>query len=65
MRKPPSDPDLRDVRLEQLVRKALADAWARGVTSKEAESMAVQIARSVFPDILDSEIASVMNSLRH
>jgi hypothetical protein len=65
MRKPPSDPDLRDVRLEQLVRKALADAWARGVTSKEAESMAIQIARGVFPDILDSEIASVMNSLRH
>jgi hypothetical protein len=65
MRKPPSEPDLRGVRLEQLVRKALADAWARGVTSEEAESMAVQIARSVFPDIRDSEIASVMNSLRH
>lgn len=64
MSKPPSNPDLRGVRLEQLVRKALADAWAQGVTHKEAESMVVQIVRRVFPDVADSEIASVMNSLR-
>ena len=64
MSKPPSDRDIREVRLEALIRKALADAWAKGVTHKEAESMAIKIVRDVFPDILESEVSSLINSLR-
>ena len=64
MSKPPSDPELRGVRLESLIRKALADAWAQGVTYKEAESMAVQIVRNVFPDMAESEISSVIEAVR-
>jgi len=64
MPKPPSDPELRGVRLESLVRKALADAWAQGVTYKEAESMAVQIVRNVFPDMAESEISSLIEAVR-
>jgi len=64
MSKPPSDPEMRGVRLESLIRKALADAWAQGVTYKEAESMAVQIVRNVFPDMAESEICSLIEAVR-
>jgi hypothetical protein len=64
MSKPSSDPEMRGIRLESLIRKALADAWAQGVTSKEAESMAVQIVRNVFPDIAESEICSLIDAVR-
>lgn len=64
MSDPPSGRDMRDVRVEALIRKALADAWAQGVTHKEAESMAVLIVRKDFPDIPESEICLLINSLR-
>ena len=64
MSEPPSKSDMRGVRLEQLIRKALADAWAHGATYKEAESMAVQTVRNEFPDILESEIFSVISAVR-
>jgi hypothetical protein len=60
----PPDRDMRDVRLEALIRKALADAWAEGATEKEAQSMTVQFVQKVFPDILESEVCLVINSLR-
>lgn len=64
MSKPPTDPEMRGVRLESLIRKALADAWAQGVTYKEAKSMAVQIVRNVFPDMAESEICSLIDAVR-
>ena len=64
MSEPSSESDMRGVRLEQLIRKALADAWAHGATNKEAESMAVQTVRNEFPDILESEIFSVISAVR-
>ena len=64
MIKPPSEPDMRGVRLEQMIRKSLADAWAQGVTDKAAESKAVQEVRDQFPDILESDIVSAIKTVR-
>ena len=60
----PPHRDMRNVRLEALVRKALADAWAKGLTQNDAESMAVQIVRKVLPDIEETEIFSAIKALR-
>jgi len=64
MSEPPSEADVRGIRLDQLIRKALADAWAQGITYKEAEDMAEQIVREAFPDILESEISAAVHTVR-
>lgn len=65
MKTPPFYPDMRGVHLESLIRKALADAWAKGVTFKDAESMVLQFVRGEFPNITKSEVCSLIDTLSH
>jgi hypothetical protein len=52
------------VRLEATIRKALADAWARGATKQEAIMTAVQMAREKFPDKPQREISELIQKMR-
>jgi hypothetical protein len=56
--------DIQGVRLEATIRKALADAWARGATKQEADRTAVQMAREKFPDKPQHEISELIQRMR-
>ena len=61
-----SDPgrDMRGVCLEAVIRKALADAWARGATRQEANNMAIRIVREKFPKEPQWEISELIQKFR-
>jgi phage terminase large subunit GpA-like protein len=64
MSKPSSKGGFRGARLEAVTRKALADVWARGVTMKEANRMAVQMIHEKFPEMSESKISAVIRTVR-
>ncbi len=64
MSEPPSKGGVREARLEALVRKALADAWAHGASMQEANGMAVQMVHEKFPEMPDREISSLIQTMR-
>ena len=64
MSEPPSKGDVRGARLEAITRKALADAWARGRTMPEANRMAVQMVHEKFPEMPESEISALIQTMR-
>jgi len=55
---------VRGARLEAMICKALADAWAHGVIMEEANRTTVQMVRENFPEIPDSEISGLIQTLR-
>lgn len=60
---PPPKGGVREARLESIIRKVLADAWAHGLTSHETNRMAVQTVQDKFPEILESEISSLIQTI--
>ena len=64
MSESPSKGRAREARLEALVRKALADAWAHGASKQEANRMAVQMVHEKFPEMSDSEISALIQTTR-
>ena len=64
MREPESTQDTREVYLEAIIRKALADAWAFGVTQEDAHKMAVQMVHKDFPEEPLSEISKLIQTMR-
>ena len=64
MSEPPSKGGAREARLEAIIRKALADAWAHGASKQEANRMAVQIVHENFPEMPDSEISALIQTTR-
>ncbi len=64
MSEPPSKGGAREARLEALLRKALADAWAHGASVQEANRMAVQMVHEKFPEMPDGEISALIQIMR-
>lgn len=64
MVEPSSGGDLQRARLKAIARRALADAWARGATSDEADHMAAQILHERFPEMLASEVFQLIQDVR-
>jgi hypothetical protein len=64
MSEPPSRGGVREARLEALLRKALADAWAHGASMQEANRMAVQMVHEKFPEMPDREISALIQTMR-
>ena len=64
MREPPSKGGAREARLEALLRKALADAWAHGASMQEANRMAVQMVHEKFPEMPNREISALIQTMR-
>ena len=60
----PSKGGVRGASLEDITRKALADAWARGGTMKEAKRMVVQMIHEKFPEMPENEISKLIESMR-
>jgi hypothetical protein len=55
---------VREARLEALIRKALADAWASGASKQDANRMAVRMVHENFPEMPDSEISALIQTVR-
>jgi hypothetical protein len=64
MKEPRSAPDIRGVRLEATIRKALADAWALGVPEPEANSMVIRMVQEKFPKEPRREISKLLERMR-
>ncbi len=64
MSESPSKGRAREARLEALVRKALADAWAHGASMQEANRMAVQMVHEKFPEMPNREISALIQTMR-
>ena len=59
----PSMRGIRGASLEAITRKALADAWARGGTMKEAKRMVVQMIHEKYPEMPENEISELFESM--
>lgn len=56
--------DMRGVRLEATIRKALADVWALGVTKQEANKLVFQMVHEKFPEKTLPEISELIQKMR-
>ncbi len=64
MGEPHSKGGIREARLEALIRKALADAWAHGTSMQEANRMAVQMIHGDFPEMPETDISALIQTMR-
>lgn len=64
MTEPFSGRDAQRVHLKSLARKALADAWARGLNQPRADAAAAQVLHERFPNIPEREILDFIQSIR-
>lgn len=64
MIEPPSAGDLQRASLKAIARRALADAWARGLKSNQAEQIAAQILHKEFPKMPAREIFELIQAIR-
>lgn len=64
MSEPPSKSDVPRACLEAVIRKALADGWAYGLTLEETNRMAVQKAHECFPEMGEGEISGLVETIR-
>ena len=64
MTDPSSGRDAQRVHLKSLARKALADAWARGLNQPKADAAAAQVVHERFPNIPEREIFDLIRSIR-
>ncbi len=60
----PTKRNERAAHLEAFIRKALADAWATGATGNEAKRIAIHKVQTKFPEMSESEISELVQSLR-
>jgi hypothetical protein len=64
MSEPSSLDDLQRARLKAIARRALADAWARGLKSNQAEQITAEILQKKFPEISAQRVFELIQAVR-
>lgn len=64
MSEPSPADDLQRARLKAIARRALADAWARGLKSNHAEQIAAEILQKEFPEISAQGVFELIQAVR-